>query len=143
MAGLRDITEFDVYKLADELRIKLRVVVDRPDVRRIGWLHDQLERAMEGPCAHLAEGFARYQPLDFARFVRIARGSLSETITHLGTANARRLITTEELTDFVRLAKRAIGASTALICYLERATEPGRDRPKRRRGRTRNREPEL
>src|SRR6187402_1332478 len=113
MAGLRDVTEFDVYKLADELRIKLRVIVDRPDVRRIAWLHEQLETAMEGPCPNLAEGFGRYQPLDFARYVRIARGSLLETITHLGTAHARRLITAEEHTDFVRLAKRAIGASTA------------------------------
>ena len=135
MTGLRDVTEFDVYKLADDLRVRLRVVIDRPEFRRVGWLHEQLEKAMEGPCAHLAEGFARYHPLEFARFVRIAKGSLSETITHLGTAHARRLITAEEHVDYVRLAKRAVGASTALICYLERARAPGLDRPKTRRRR--------
>jgi four helix bundle protein len=48
----------------------------------------QLEEAAYGPPGHIAEGFGRFNPADFARFVVIARSSLMESPEAL--RNARR-----------------------------------------------------
>jgi four helix bundle protein len=135
MAGLRDVTEFDAYKLADALRRRIRPILTRPGFRLDRRLHEQLDAAVEGPCPDLSEGFSRYHPRDFARFVRIAKASISEVITHLGVALDKDLVTQGEHDELVRLAKRARGATTGLIRYLEGATAPHvpRTQPRRHR----------
>jgi four helix bundle protein len=61
---------------------------------------------------------------EFAQFLRIARGSLGETLNHLLDAYEQRLITEDELMNTERLAKRAIKAATGLIRYLESTPDP-------------------
>ena len=68
--------------------------------------------------ANLAEGFYRFRPRDTARFVRIAIGSLGETINHLGHARKQHFISDAEADELVTLAKRAKGASSAWLAYL-------------------------
>jgi four helix bundle protein len=137
MAGLRDHTEFDVWKICDELRMRVRSIVDRPVFRRYPKLREQLSEAAESPCPNIAEGFSRYLPRDFARFVRVAKGSLTEVIVHMGRALDRRLVLEEETREICRLAKRGRGAATRLILYLENADAPGS--PRRRNSRQRQR----
>jgi four helix bundle protein len=43
----------------------------------------QPEDSVSGPPGHIAEGFGRFNPPDFARFVVIARSSLMESQNHL------------------------------------------------------------
>jgi four helix bundle protein len=128
MAGVRDHAEFDVYKLCDEVRRRVRTLVARPAFRRELKLRDQLSQAAESPCPNIAEGFSRYYPRDFARFVRIAKGSLTEVIEHLGSALDKGLITETECADISSLARRARGAATRLILYLESAKAPNMPR---------------
>jgi four helix bundle protein len=131
MAGVRDHTELDVWKLSDELRGRIREVVDRPGFVRHNKLRTQLEEAAESPCPNIAEGFARYLPKDNARFVRIAAGSLAEVTSHLERAMARRLITPAEREALCSLARRAHGAAKGYIVYLESAKPPkGKRKPK-------------
>lgn len=92
-----------------------------PDLAR------QLTNAAESVCANIAEGISRYLPADFARFLRIARGSQSEIVEHLTSATRRGLLTETDIAEAVSLAKRARGATTRLIIYLESAKAPGRD----------------
>jgi len=124
MSGKRDHTEFDVWQLSDAVRRKVRVVLARPAFRTELDLRGQLKRAAEGPCAHIAEGFSRYFPRDFARFVRIAKGSLSEVIVHIESARDKGLETEAEFKDICSHARRARGAATGLIRYLETAKRP-------------------
>jgi four helix bundle protein len=124
MAGKRDHTEFDAWQFSDAVRRKVRVVVARPAFRMELDLRAQLKRAAEGPCANIAEGFSRYFPKDFARFVRIAKGSLTEVIVHIGTARDKGLATEAEFKDIQSHARRARGAATGLIRYLETAKRP-------------------
>jgi hypothetical protein len=72
----------------------------------------------------MAEGFSRFYPRDFGRFVRIMKGSLSETIEHLTTARARGLIGEEEFKSLRITALRARGAARELARYLETADPP-------------------
>ena len=75
-----------------------------------------------------AEGFSRYFPRDFARFVRIAKGSLSEVIVHIGSARDKGLATEAEFKDICSHARRARGAATGLIRYLETAKRPDEEK---------------
>ncbi|WP_375477939.1 four helix bundle protein [uncultured Nostoc sp.] len=51
-------------------------------------------------CANIAEGRSRYNNQDNRCFVKIARGSLYETISWLRLAYARQLLTNEQVSRF-------------------------------------------
>jgi four helix bundle protein len=103
-------------------------VLQRRELQREFKLRDQLSSAAEGPCGHIAEGFSRWFPNDFARFVRIAKGSLSEVIVHIGAARDRGLVTDAECQDINRYARRARGAATALFVTWSPRTRRTRNR---------------
>jgi four helix bundle protein len=67
----------------------------------------------------VAEGFARYRPREFARFLRIAIGSLAETQNHLREAQRRKYLEQEDFDKLWRLSRRALGAATKLHNYLK------------------------
>ena len=137
MAGFRDHEEFDAWQLANELRTRMRPILARPDLRNDFDLGKQLRRATKSPCPNIAEGFSRFNPRDFANFVRIAKASLSEFIDHMKEAEACGYTTPAETAELIVLARRARGAAVGLIQYLEHAKPPrGRARPRRARPRS-------
>ena len=137
MAGFRNPEELDVWKLCNEVSLRVRVVVDRAPFRRHEKLRQQMEEAAESPCSHIQEGFARYLPADNARFVRIAAGSLAELIRHLNRALARQLLSPSEHAEIHRLTKRALGAAIGYIAYLQTAEAPHLPKKHKRRSRRR------
>jgi four helix bundle protein len=148
MAGFRNPEQLDVWKLSDQVALRVREVIDRPAFRSHPKLREQMEEAAEGPCSHIQEGFARYRPADNARFVRIAAGSLGELIRHLSRARARQLLTPAEHAEISTLTKRALGAAIGYINYLQTADAPhlppkrrARRKQKGRNPRTPNRNP--
>ena len=134
MPGVRDYTELDVWKLCDEIRRALRAHLRRPAFSADLDLRNQLRRASERPCPVIAEGFSRYHPREIAKFVRDAKASLSEVIEHLDRAVAQGLIAPADAERLTVLCKRARGAATAYVRYLETAEAPGvpRTRPRSR-----------
>ena len=79
----------------------------------------QLEDSVWGPPGHIAEGFGRFNPLDFARFVVMGRASLIESQNHLIDFVDRGYITEEQRQDLNALAERALEEVTGLIEYLQ------------------------
>ena len=57
----------------------------------------QIVRSADSIGANIAEGSGRYNYQDNRRFVKIARGSLNETIHWLRRAYVRNLLTAEEI----------------------------------------------
>jgi len=135
MAGVRDHVELAAWRLSLELEERVAEIINRPAFRQHARLRDQLERSSSGSAPNIAEGFARYYPRENAPFVRIAKGSLSETIVHLGRAHARGLIDSDETAVLTSLARRARGATTRYLIYLEGASAPSRPRPTPHRNR--------
>jgi four helix bundle protein len=113
-----------VWQLADELRSYVHRSTDSAAFRQQQWLQGQLRRAAQSACANVAEGFGRYKPKDFARFVRAARGSFEETKAHLDEVRLLGLADEAEVSEIRSLANRACAAATKLIRYLESAKEP-------------------
>src|SRR5687768_5204110 len=79
----------------------------------------QLEESVAGPPGHLAEGFGRFSPLDFARFAVMARASLLESQNHLIDLVDRGYISEEQRTALDRLAIAALEEVTGLLEYLQ------------------------
>jgi len=112
---------------------------------------EQLEDSVAGPPGHVAEGFGRFNPPDFARFTVIARSSIMESQSHLIDAVDKRYITEQTRLELDSLAVSALEEVTGLMEYLQspealRNARRARERriasrPARLSRRTQNREP--
>ena len=139
MAGFRDHEEFDAWQLANELRTRMRPVLRRPELRNDVALWKQLRKTVRGPCPNIAEGFSRFWPRDFANYVRVAKASLTEYIDHMKEAQACGYTTPSETAELIVLARRARGAASGLIRYLDSAKPPTATPPPHRRRQSRPR----
>jgi four helix bundle protein len=81
----------------------------------------QIEESVAGPPAHLAEGFGRFSPPEFARYAVIARSSLMESQNHLRDAVDKDYITEGARLELDVLAEAALREVTGLMEYLQSA----------------------
>ena len=119
MAGARQYDELEVWQLAAQLRRRVQALTAADWPARDVTLRDQLMAAAASAPSNIAEGFGHFNPRQFARFTRIARGSLVETRNHLDDAAERGLISPADAAELRTLTSRAIGATTAFLRYLE------------------------
>jgi len=132
MAGARRFEDLLAWQLASELSEDVSTLTAKPRVARDRKFCEQIEAAAASPPANIAEGFGRFSPREFARFLRIARGSLLETRNHVLKAKANGYITEAESAGLLRLQSRATGAVTRLLRYLDSCkgkAPAGWDRP--------------
>jgi four helix bundle protein len=80
---------------------------------------DQLEESVAGPPAHVAEGFGRFSPPQFANFLVYARSSLMESQNHLRDAVDKRYITEATRLRLDAMAVTALEEVTGLMEYLQ------------------------
>jgi four helix bundle protein len=79
----------------------------------------QLEDSVSGPPGHIAEGFGRFNPADFARFLVIARSSLMESQNHLLDLVHAKFIDEATRAELDALAQAALQEVTGLMEYLQ------------------------
>jgi len=85
-----------VYQLAEVLADSIWEIVVGWDGLARDTVGKQVVRAADGIGANIAEGVGRGSYVDNRRFVRMARGSLNETLHWLRRAYRRELITREQ-----------------------------------------------
>jgi four helix bundle protein len=119
--AVRTYRDFEAWKLASE--VKRRVLVATASAQWNGhfWLRDQLRRSASSACANIAEGFGRYRPREFARFLSIAKGSLNELVEHISDAELLGLMSSADAASLVHTTRRADRTVTRLIKYLRSA----------------------
>jgi four helix bundle protein len=115
----KDFTELACWQLAAELKQKVYALIARPLIARDFKFCDQIRESTRSAPMNIAEGFGKYDPPEFKRFLNIAIGSLSETQNHLHDALDQKYLEESECAELLRLAKRARGAAIALRSYLE------------------------
>jgi four helix bundle protein len=96
----------------------------------------QLREAASAAPRLMAEGFGRYYPAEFARYLRLANGELSEILESLDDGVHRGHFTCDQIVPIQRLAKRSSKAACRLVIYLDKANPPNGPPPPRRRPRT-------
>jgi four helix bundle protein len=116
--GVRRHQDLECFQLSRELKLRVYAITATPPASRDLEFCDQLRRAARSATSNIAEGFARFSPLDFARFLVIAKSSLVEVQEHLTDSVDLGYLEAEKRDELHRLASRAIGATTNLILYL-------------------------
>ena len=134
--GVRRYEDLAAWQLARELERRVYAFTAMEPARKDFEYCRQIRKSSSSAPRNIAEGFGRYLPGDFSKFMRNALGSLNETQDHLSAGLEQRYLPRELHDELRTLADRAIGASVNLTKYLEKVKKTWRDR------RTKNPEPE-
>jgi len=118
VAGAKRYQHLVCWKLADELAREVFSITDAGSVAKDFKFCDQIRGSSASAGANIAEGFGRYRPAEFARFLDIARGSLTETHNHLRVGCDRGYFPESDRDRLSLLTGRAAIATTRLIRYL-------------------------
>jgi four helix bundle protein len=114
------------WQLADELRREVFALTATGQASKDFKFRDQIRDSASSPCRDIAEGFGRYWPADFSRFLNFARASLMETHDSARDGHLRGYFSLADCERLQRLAGRAGKATTGLIRYLDSC----RDKPR-------------
>ena len=117
--GFRRIEDIDAWQLARKFKIAIYELTDGGRLARDFELRDQLREAAASAPSQIAEGFGRFDPVDFARFVKIGRGSIQECRNHLYDAVDRNHISDSVRQDHDARAEELLKEMTSLIDYLQ------------------------
>ena len=115
----RRFTDLRAWQACDLLKKATYVLCRSGSLSRDVKLRSQLEDAVAGPPRNIAEGFGRFNPADFNRFVVMARASLMETQNHLRDAVDKGHINENVRLEHDRLAETALQQTTGLMEYLQ------------------------
>ena len=140
MPGARSPEEFDAWQLAWDLKQGVFAFTAAAPAASDRKFCEEIRESARSAPDNIAEGFYRFNPTDFANFVRMARGSLGEVRNQLKHAHSMRYLTDNDFARLFLLSGRAIGAATGLRLYL--LSCPKNFDPRKVRRRNRNVEPE-
>ena len=78
--------DLDCWQLSNDLKLRVYAFIAKPPASKDLEFSDQIRRSARGAPRTIAEGFGRFRPKEFARYLEFARASLIETQNHLGDA---------------------------------------------------------
>ena len=107
VAGWKDFREIAAWQHAEKAKVRIYALLERPKIQRDFKFATQLRESARSAPAPIAEGFGRFGNKEFARFARIAKGSLHESVNHLIDARDQRMISEDELLIEEHHVKRA------------------------------------
>jgi four helix bundle protein len=122
---VRRYQDLDCWRLANDLKREVYALLAESLAaqRDFDFARQLRDAASSGP-ANISEAFACYRHKESARYARIAKGSLTETHNHLGDGVDRGYWTAERNAGELKLAERAIGATTRWMAYLSSSDAP-------------------
>ena len=124
--GVDRFEDLDVWKLADELRREVLEFTNKGLAAKDFKYRDQIRDATSSAARNTAEGFGRFNPGEFARFLGFAHASLNETQDGLLDGRERGYIDQVLFDRLWTLSKRALAANTSLMKYLKDCAAKGR-----------------
>ena len=123
------------WQLSSDLKSEVFAFTDTGPSARDFKFRDQIRDSSAAAPRDIAEGFGRFRPREFARFLEFARGSLMETQTSLIDARERSYLPPDACARLYNLAHAALRATTNLMLSKQRqaneATRKRRPRPTR------------
>jgi four helix bundle protein len=128
MPGVRRHEDLEVWQLADELKREIYALVRTGPAARDFTFRDQIRNSAASSTKNIAEGFGRFHPGEFARFMEFAIASAMETRDSLKDGIDRGYFIPERVTTAQRLAERTIRCSSRFIVYLKEEAERRRKR---------------
>jgi len=115
-----------VWKLAEEIRLRVFELTAKPLFAEDYKAKRQGEDAANSVCRNIAEGFGCETHAEFARFLEISRRSLNEVHDVLHGAQLKEYVTPAELAPIRSLSNRIYPAFSRLLAYLRSNPTPRR-----------------
>jgi len=120
----RHFKELVCWQLSVEMHVKLEAILATPKASKHLRFCDQMRAASVSVSSNIAEGFKRYSPPDFARFLSYARGSLAELSSQLEIMERMQIGSPCDHLELSHLIARCSIATARLQAYLR--TQPRR-----------------
>ena len=115
---IRRYQDLDTWKLTEAFKDEIhRIVLGSPEARHDLRYRGQILDAANRPSSDVAEGFMRFSPGDFARFLDYAVGSVAETERRLHDGIKVQYFPESRCREAFQLARRC----TAAIISLKRS----------------------
>src|SRR5215467_8265071 len=130
--GVRDFRELVCWQLSYTLKREVLAFTATGPAARDFKYRDQIRDSSSSAPSNIAEGFGRFRPGDFARFLEIAVASLKETQNHLIDGRDRGYLTNPLYSRLQNLARAALKSTTNLMLAKKRDAERLK-RPRHRR----------
>ena len=136
--------ELRAWQTAYAFKLKIYDLIEEGPLSEDERLRKQFREGAASAPSQISEGFGRFDPVDFARFVKMARASILECQNHLQDAVDRQHITEHVREEHDKLAREALMEIGGLLDYLHspeakrNAERIRQQRVERRRQRKRN-----
>ncbi|HEY7187649.1 MAG TPA: four helix bundle protein [Vicinamibacterales bacterium] len=139
MATARSHEELICWQRAYELKMGVYALMQSGPVVDDEEFCDQIRRSARSAPRLMAEGFGRYVPGEFRKYLRWANGELKETMNALRDGVDSGYFTPAQVLPLQRLARRSSKAATSLIAYLRTAKAPDEQSPPAKRPNSKDR----
>jgi len=130
---MKDFRELVAWQLCDRLRSEIFSVTEQGPASRDFKYRDQLRDASASAPRNIAEGFGRYRPAEFARFLEFAVASLAEIKDGLLDGRDRGYLPAQTYKDLSNAASAADQVTRSLL-RAKRAQVAREDQKRGRRG---------
>ncbi|MEA2076428.1 MAG: four helix bundle protein [Candidatus Marinimicrobia bacterium] len=110
--------KLDVWKKSRELVRSIYTLTDQFPKHEKYSLSNQIQRSVVSIPSNIAEGTSRHSKKDFARFIEISYGSLTETLNHLYLSLDLGYIKQESLNEIKPVIYEIATKLSALRRYL-------------------------
>jgi four helix bundle protein len=119
MPGARRVQDLDVYQLSVQLRREIVRLTSEGPASSDHRFVTQIRNAARGGPRNVSEGFSRFVPAEFRKFLSYAKASLDETMTHVEDGWESDYFTDDECEQLQTLIRRTVAAISKLMRYLE------------------------
>jgi four helix bundle protein len=113
-----------IWQLAYKVQQGVFAFTAKPPASKDFKYCNQIRESSRSARKNMSEGFGRFYPKEFARFLHNAVGSLNETKDHLLEGHELKYVDDAEFERLFRLTLRAIKGSNRFIAYLRQAKAP-------------------
>ena len=135
--ALYKLEELVAYQLSMDLKKQVFDLIYNSPAQHDAKLAGQISDAASSLPSDIAEGYYRFNPAEFANFVKYARSSLQEVRTRLPDGVAKRYYAHADIDEILKLAERLAKVLGGLYFSLRRQAEAKRrekgEAPKRAR----------
>jgi four helix bundle protein len=124
---IKTFEDLDVWKICQELRIRLTGLTKKLPAEEKYRLADQIIRAARSVTNNIAEGYGRFHYKENIQFCRQSRGSLYELLDHLTICLDEHYMSAEDFEKFREDCIRAIQVLNGYIRFLRTSKNEERD----------------
>ena len=118
MATIKRFDEIDAWKIARELCLRIRTLIDEGSFKKSYRLIAQIESSSGSIMDNIAEGFERGTRAEFIQFLGYSKGSCGEFRSQLYRASDRKYLNQKQFDELYLLAIRISAILQKLIEYL-------------------------